>query len=199
MLTLRPPLATDISAFIGRQRGAPFSYPCVGATRPPSPRSGFGEAPDGYACDHNRVKLGEGHGTFARAVDAVRRWEMFNVGWVTLCWPTTPIESGRIVAILVPLAGLWSLSACRIVYTIDDRGDVTRFGFAYGTLDDHMETGEERFSVELHREDDSVWYDLFAFSRPRHPLARLGRPVSRMLQRRFARDSLRAMTCAVRP
>ena len=112
--------------------------------------------PDGYACDHNRVKLGEGHGTFARAVDAVRRWEMFNVGWVTLCWPTTPIEPGRIVAILVPLAGLWSLSACRIVYTIDDRGEVNRFGFAYGTLDDHMETGEERFSVEFRREDDSV-------------------------------------------
>ena len=190
MLTLRPPLASDIAAFVGRQRDAPFSYPFVGATRD--------RAPEGYAYDHNRVKLGEGPRTFARAVDAVRRWEMFNIGWVTLCWPTTPIEPGRIVAILVPLAGLWSLSACRIVYTIDDRSDVSRFGFAYGTLDDHLESGEERFSVEL-REDDSVWYDLTAFSRPRHPLARLGRPISRMLQRRFARDSLRAMTCAVRP
>ena len=76
---------------------------------------------------------------------------------------------------------------------------MNRFGFAYGTLDDHMETGEERFSVEFRREDDSVWYDLFAFSRPRHPLARVGRPISRMLQRRFARDSLAAMTRAVGP
>jgi len=43
-------------------------------------------------------------------------------------------------------------------------------------------------------------YDLFAFSRPRHPLARLGGPLySRALQRRFARDSLRAMARAVGP
>jgi len=73
---------------------------------------------------------------------------------------------------------------------------VKRFGFAYGTLADHMESGEERFTVEWRRDDDSVWYDLLAFSRPRHPLARLGLRLSRALQRRFARDSLRAMARA---
>jgi len=191
MLTLRPPLAADIDAFIVRQRHTPFSYPPVGATRDPAVT-----AIDGYVVDHHRVRLGEGERTFARALDAVRRWEMFNIGWVTLCWPRTPIEDGRTVAILMPVFGVWSLNACRIVYTIDARGDVSRFGFAYGTLEDHMESGEERFSVEWNRHDDSVWYDLFAFSRPRHPLARLGRPISRAYQKRFARDSLLAMTRA---
>jgi uncharacterized protein (UPF0548 family) len=122
---------------------------------------------------------------------------MFNIGWVTLCWPRAPIEIGQEVGILIPLFGLWSLNACRIVYTLDADNHARRFGFAYGTLADHMESGEERFSVEWHRGDDSVWYDLFAFSRPRHSLARLGRPLSRSLQRRFARDSLQAMMRAV--
>jgi len=66
-----------------------------------------------------------------------------------------------------------------------------------GTLADHVESGEERFSVEWRRQDGSVWYDLLAFSRPRHPLAKLGTPMGRALQRRFARDSLQAMARAV--
>ena len=46
-----------------------------------------------------------------------------------------------------------------------------RFGFGYGTLPRHAERGEERFSVEWYREDGCVYYDVFAFSRPKHPLA----------------------------
>jgi len=65
------------------------------------------------------------------------------------------------------------------------------------TLAEHAESGEERFSVEFHHATGEVWYDLFAFSRPNHFLARLGYPLSRMLQRRFAEDSKRAMLRAV--
>jgi uncharacterized protein (UPF0548 family) len=68
-----------------------------------------------------------------------------------------------------------------------------RRSFAYGTLPEHGERGEERFTVEWRREDDSVFYELYAFSRPNHLIARLGYPLARRLQRRFARDSLRAM------
>jgi uncharacterized protein (UPF0548 family) len=50
--------------------------------------------------------------------------------------------------------------------------------------------------VEWRREDDSVFYDLYAFSRPNHFLAKLGYPLARRLQRRFARDSLQAMVRA---
>jgi uncharacterized protein (UPF0548 family) len=75
---------------------------------------------------------------------------------------------------------------------------VRRYGFAYGTLADHMATGEERFTVEWRRADHSVWYDILAFSRPRHPLARVGLPFGRALQRRFARDSMAAMHRAMR-
>jgi uncharacterized protein (UPF0548 family) len=47
--------------------------------------------------------------------------------------------------------------------------------------------------IELHGKDDSVWYDIVAYSRPNHLLAKLGYPITRSLQKRFARDSLRAM------
>jgi uncharacterized protein (UPF0548 family) len=43
-----------------------------------------------------------------------------------------------------------------------------------------------------------VWYDIRAFSRPRHVLARLGYPLTRRTQKRFARDSVAAMGNAVK-
>lgn len=70
------------------------------------------------------------------------------------------------------------------------------YGFAYGTLNDHGETGEERFTVEFNPMDQSVWYDICAFSRPQL-LPRLVYPFTRSLQKRLARDSLQAMLRAV--
>jgi uncharacterized protein (UPF0548 family) len=56
-----------------------------------------------------------------------------------------------------------------------------------------MQRGEERFTVEWNRDDDSVWYEIFAFSRPQKMLTRLGYPLSRWLQKRFAEGSKLAM------
>ena len=95
------------------------------------------------------------------------------------------------------LFGHWWLNACRIVYVVDEEGPVTRFGFAYGTLPQHAESGEERFTVEWREADGAVWYDILAFSRPRQLLARAGYPFARRLQKRFARDSAAAMQRAV--
>ena len=104
---------------------------------------------------------------------------------------------GVTVAVVVRHFGFWSLNACRIIYVLEEEtDDVRRTGFAYGTLADHAEAGEERFVIEWKRADDSVWYDLYAFSRPRHLFARLGYPISRMLQRRFAQESKQAMVAA---
>jgi uncharacterized protein (UPF0548 family) len=146
--------------------------------------------------DHNRVRLGTGEEVFARAVEALRGWRMFEVGWVRICWPDTPVRVGNTVAVLGKHYGLWSLNACRIVYLIEEDNGVWRSGFAYGTLPEHAESGEERFTVEWNR-DDEVWYDLYAFSKPNSALARVGKPFARGLQRCFARDSMRAMKRAV--
>ena len=95
--------------------------------------------------------------------------------------------------------GVWWLNACRVVYAVDEAGPLSKFGFAYGTLPGHVESGEERFVIEWDRGDDDVWYDIVAFSRPNHVLTRLGYPVVRRLQKRFGRDSAAAMLRAVRP
>ncbi len=185
-LSFRNPTPPEIQAFLDRQRERPFSYPHVGASR--------GTPPAGWVVDHNRVCLGRGPVVFEAARTAVRAWEMFRLGWVEVHGTGAPLVPGLAVAPVAHVFGVWFWNACRVVYTVDED---RRFGFAYGTLADHAERGEERFLVEW-REDDSVWYDLLAFSRPGHWLVWLGFPVTRRLQKRFAVGSLAAMKRAVR-
>jgi len=191
MFLAHKPAEGMIREFLLRQAHRGFSYNEIGASQ--------NSVPAGYVVDHNRVKLGNGEEVFQKAIQAVRSWEMFHLGWVELCWPNAAIEVGVTVAALVRHWSFWSLNACRIVYLIEGKGAAERYGFAYGTLPDHGECGEERFTVEWHREDNGVWYDLFAFSRPNHWLAKVGYPLSRHLQRRFAEDSKKAMQRAVSP
>ena len=189
MLTLTRPSPQAIRDFLASERERPFSYPSPGASRTM-------EAPPGYVVDRHRVRLGAGPEAFARARAALRRWEMFRLGWVELFWPDTPVEPGATVAVLVRRLGIYALNATRVVYVEEshDEAPVARFAFAYGTLPEHVESGEERFEVEWRRgSDDSVWYAVSAFSRPHHPIAWAAYPWVRLQQRRFARDSLAAM------
>lgn len=186
MFLAAKPGPDQVSNFIRHSAKSSFSYEQTGATN--------GIPPAGLTVDHNRIKLGEGTAAFERAKAAVRAWKMFDISWAQLFEPNTPIEPERTVAILIKHFGFYSLNAARIVYVIDEPD---RFGFAYGTLQDHGESGEERFSVEFNAETNEVFYDLFAFSRPAHFLAKLGYPLTRMLQKRFARDSKAAMLRAI--
>jgi uncharacterized protein (UPF0548 family) len=190
LFLLAKPSKEQIRNIITVQCGAPFSYPFAGASRDDTP-------PAGYKRDHNRVCLGAGETAFDRAVAAVKRWQMFNFSWMQLCWPDASIAVGTTVAMLASPIGLWTLNACRIVYVIEEAGPTKRYGFAYGTLPEHVARGEERFQVEWDRADDSVYYDILAFSQPNQTLARLGYPAMRILQKRFAHDSKRAMAAAV--
>jgi uncharacterized protein (UPF0548 family) len=118
------------------------------------------------------------------------------LGWVEIWPPDASIQACQVVAVLARLFGFWSLNACRIVYVVDEGVRVKRYGFAYGTLPEHAESGEEPFTVEWHEADNTVWYDILAFSR-HQLLVRLGYPLARWLQKRFARDSAAAMQRAV--
>ena len=188
MFLLNKPSEEFVRQFIASQQNLPFSYTQVGATEEP-----LLDGPAGYQVDHNRISLGTGEETFQRSVTALQSWKQFDLGWVSVVPPGKPLEVGTTVAVQTKTFGFWSLNAARIVYVIDERQTQnSRFSFAYGTLPDHVERGEERFTIEW-QADDSVWYDIYAFSRPKHPLARLSFPVTRMLQRRFVKDSLAVM------
>jgi len=188
MLCLSKPSRAAIDAFLLRQSESEYSYPEVGFTRQ--------KAPHGYTVDHNRVCLGHGLDVFERAKTGIQRWKMFDMSWANLCWPDAVLEAGVNVAAVFTHFGFWSMNAARIVYVIDEQEHTRRFGFAYGTLHDHAEIGEERFSVEFDPRDGGVYYDIYAFSRP-GLLARLGFPLARALQKRFVRDSKAAMLRAV--
>lgn len=189
MFFTRSPSIEVVGNFIATQRDLPFTYSAVGETLAEG-------APFGFNVDHNRAKIGAGTEVFERAVTTLKHWQQFELGWVEIVPTGIALEVGAVVAVRAHTLGFWSLNAARVIYMIDEAAPVKRFGFAYGTLPDHVECGEERFLLEQHS-DDSVYYDIFAFSRPRHPLARLGSIVTRRLQRQFAQESIAAMRRAV--
>lgn len=186
MITIRRPVISTLDRFLRRQSGLPYSYSGVGQSETGHPSN--------FQLDDNRVELGQGAAMFAAAKAALRRWAMFPSHWAYIYPPDAPIQTGTTVAMTARVWGLWWRNACRIVYTIDEP---RRFGFAYGTLPGHAETGEELFLIEWDAED-RIWYRVRAFSRPRLWLARLAAPVARAHQRKFIRDSKKAMVYTVK-
>ncbi len=189
MFSLRKPPVNSIRRFLKKQALLDFSYLAVGATATSPPAD--------YVTDRTRIMLGSGESIFLAAKAALQRWEHFRLGWVELSSLDTPIQAGQIVAIMAWTAGLWTLNCCRIVYIVDESGPISKFGFAYGTLPGHVESGEELFQIEWDQGTNTVWYDILAFSRLNHFLTRLGYPLVRRAQKRFGRDSAAAIFRAV--
>lgn len=176
MFLLRKPDSTSIGRLLAGQSSMSFSYAEVGATR--------GQLPAGYTVHHTRLKLGHGPLVYAYACDALRTMQQFQLGWVD-CWPRDiQIASGEQIAIMGRAFGVWWVNACRIAYALDVGGSSKKFGYAHGTLPHHVARGEERFQIEMNA-DETVWFDILAFSRPNTWLARLGYPVLQRAQRRF--------------
>jgi uncharacterized protein (UPF0548 family) len=167
---LTAPSEASITQFLREQAESELSYPEVGGTRDAE------ALPPGYTIDRRKESIGVGEGVFDRARTALDSWEMHLGAGVRV----VPIEKPRkdLTVALVVKAGVWTTSACRVVYTIDEPG---RFGFAYGTLGDHAVAGEERFLVERVPGGD-VTFELLAFSRPNSLLFKLASPIARRKQ-----------------
>lgn len=91
--------------------------------------------------------------------------------------------------LIVTLGPLRVPAPVRVVYLI---AEPRRIGFGYGTRVGHPERGEESFVVFLD-EDETVRIMITAFSRPATPLARLGGPVTRLVQHHYTERYLRAL------
>jgi len=185
MLLLRRPCDERIRQYLETQHRLDYSYRDIGATAV--------ESPQGFVVDHTRAHLGDGDAVYQAAKDALNSWQQFPEPWVQACPGGVPPAAGMTIAILAQSVGMWWLNACRVVYTIDEPN---RSGFANGTLADHAGCGEERFLVEI-TPNGEVWYDILAFSKPQHILAKVGYPLVRRVQKQFGRDSVAAMRRAV--
>ena len=187
MFLAQRPSPRDIDRFLDASRDLPLSYAPVGLARTGAP---------GFRVDEEVVAIGTGDAAFACATAALTEWRHFDLGWVELHPRQAGIADGTAVAVAIRHFGFWSLNGCRVVYSTSDPRQST-FGFAYGTLTNHAEGGEEIFEVRLDPATGQVTYRIRAVSRPRAALAQLGYPLTRMLQARFRRDSAAAVRRAV--
>lgn len=174
MFFLRRPTDERIARLLAGWRDLPLNYTSL----------------DGYTVDHHRVALGAGEAVWTRACAAIDTWQTFPASFTEVYPRRAMPEAGLVVGVLIRHLGFWSLNPSRIIERIREPH---RYGFRYATLTPHAESGAERFLVERDPASGEVWYDLCAQSRPGHPLAWLGYPVARALQRRFARESLESM------
>jgi uncharacterized protein (UPF0548 family) len=170
MFVFGRPGLDDLDRLLSGQLLAPVTYDEVGATR--------GVMPQGYRHDEHAMTLGHDDGLFDRAVEGLRRWEAHRGAGMRLRPGVPELREGITVVQVLALPLISAVAACRIVYVVDEPD---RFGFAYGTLPAHPEQGEEAFIVERDP-DGTVRFTITVFSRPRHPLARLGGPVTRRVQ-----------------
>ena len=153
-----------------RLAAAPFTYGEVGATA--------SRPPDGFATFSRSRVLTERD--FTLAAQALMTWQVQLRAGVRVA-ASSPLIEPNTVALLRLGPRPFSIGApCRVVYVIDE---TDRHGFAYGTLPGHPEAGEESFVVQR-LPNGAIVLIVTAFSRHASMLAKLGGPVTKLVQRR---------------
>ena len=145
--------------------------------------------PIGYDNDHKRILLGEGKKIWDKAREGMSQGVFFPSSWVSVYPADFSLTEGKDLVLLIKLWAIYVLAGTRIVEIIDESNC---FGFTYGTLEGHVETGEECFWIEK-EENGAVFFHIKAFSRPAHFLVRLAYPFARSMQRRFVDQALKRM------
>jgi uncharacterized protein (UPF0548 family) len=150
-----------------------LTYPEVGATRD-------GEFPDGYRHLKARARVGRGERVFAAAVHALGSFDMQRAAGLRV---RTEVAMATVGARLEFGFGLGPLRLWAPVRVVWVANEPLRYGYGYGTLDGHPESGEEAFVVSL-APDETVTFEVRAFSRPATWYSRLGGPLAEAAQDR---------------
>src|SRR3954453_17110455 len=151
---------------------APFTYAHVGGTASTA-------MPEGYRHAERSVVIGSDSAAFERAAAAVFDWRAQRGAGLGVRSSGPPSVPGVVVVLTAGLPWLGYDIPCRVVWA---QTTGSERGFGYGTLPGDPESGEESFVVRLGPSGDVV-FSPRVFSRLASPLARLGGPVSRGLQR----------------
>ncbi len=141
------------------------------------------EVPPGHHRLRVEREIGAGRQPFERAKAAIIDWAGHRRAGAILHPERPAIEVGNDVVLALRVWPLWVTANCRIVEVIDEPD---RFGFAYGTLPHHPESGEESFVVRRDPATDEVRLEVVAISRPTSLPAKLGGPIGRGFQRFMA-------------
>ena len=178
-MSLRPLGPTQLEALLAVARLASPTYQEVGASRD-----------DVLPPDYHHVRM-EGRigdaDAFERAVTGLRTWVAHDGAGLRV-YPKDPVVPDATVVAVTSIGPVQMAAPCRIVAVFKDPDS---FGFSYGTLPGHPESGEESFVLE--RRSDATYFVVRAFSRPVDPLARLSGPVGRAVQRSVTRRYLSAL------
>ena len=152
---------------------------------PTFPGSVDAALPPGFHRLRRERPAGHGSGDFERAATMALSWRMLRqAGLHVEATADRPRLGGTVVQRRGPFR-----APCRIVEVIDEP---RRAGFSYASLPGHPERGVERFLAE-HRPDGSVYCVVESVSRAAAWYARLGGPVTRLVQRWMVGRYLTAM------
>jgi uncharacterized protein (UPF0548 family) len=182
-IRLRRPTAAQLAALLERCRAEPLTYTPIGGSL-------GGAVPAGLKRREWSTELA-GAAAFERGRRAIRGWGVHRGAGLEVL-PDGPLTVGTNVAISAPLPLGYVEITCRVVAIIDE---LDRFGFAYGTLPVHPETGEESFVIS--RGDHGARFDVRAVSRPVDPFARAFSLIASRLQDAAVRRYLSSMQRAV--
>ena len=169
------------AAQVRRLQEQPLTYPDAGATA--------GPLPGGYHQLRRSRRLGVGAPHWSAAGAAVLRWALPDAAGLAPLVSHDVAVCGAVAVLRLGKGPLTLRAPVRVVTVVDEP---TRRGFAYGTLPGHPEQGEEAFVVRL-ADDETVWLDVVAFSRPGTLLARLAGPLGRVGQSWLTARYLRAL------
>ena len=178
-MSLRPLSPTQLEALIAMARSASPTYQEIGASRD-------GLLPPGYHHVRMEERIGDAD-AFERAVTGLRTWAAHDGAGLRV-YPKDPVAPDATVVAVTSIGPMRIAAPCRIVAVFKEPN---AFGFSYGTLPGHPESGEESFVLE--RRSDATYFMVRAFSRPVDPLARLSGPIGRAVQRSVTRRYLSAL------
>ena len=159
-------------------RGGCFTYAEVGATA-------RAEMPGGYGHLERWRNLLDAE--FDSAAARLMTWRIHEAAGLRISASSPRVEPDAVVEMFLGPRWMGIRAVCRVVYVIDEPD---RVGFAYGALPGHAETGEDSFVLD--RRDGTARFTVRAFSRPASRLARLGGPLTHVVQLHMAENYLRA-------
>jgi uncharacterized protein (UPF0548 family) len=147
--------------------------------------------------------VGTGRDAYNTAVSALLNWRHFAFDWAFTNAPS--IKKNASVVVIAQSLLLWSMNPLRITALEKNKKVINNPGgggrqqkwcqtsFTHTTVSGHQISGEERFTVEWNKGNDSVWYEVYTISKPATFIATLAQPLLRFYQRQFVAQSIKAI------